>query len=290
MNLSCRPCSQASSDRCSITPPGAEPALLTMMSTRPSALWPCSTNLLASPSLVRSAVMAKILRPVSLAISAAAASSGSLRRGPTADAAASPPRAAAPARADAFAAAGHQRGLAFELKVHVDLSHRHLGQVVPDRHVLGELLLRDAPLHRQLAVLHATDVAVDDADMVLPSDELVALRMGERVLHLHAFQRLDHALDILARLVAGGLDRLLDGKDVLPGLPAVALVHHAARAAGVARVDVVDAHELVELLVVLVVLGGELAREVLEEVDAFRGALDVVRRDRLDAGRGRVHL
>ena len=63
-----------------MTPPGDEPALLTMMSTRPSAAWPFSTKLLASASLVRSAGMATILRPVSLAISAAAASSTSLRR------------------------------------------------------------------------------------------------------------------------------------------------------------------------------------------------------------------
>src|SRR5450755_1471444 len=80
MNLSCSPFSQSSSVRCSITPPAAEPALLTMMSTRPSALTPCSMKFLASASLRRSAGMATILRPVTLAISCAAASSGSLRR------------------------------------------------------------------------------------------------------------------------------------------------------------------------------------------------------------------
>src|SRR5581483_5252416 len=64
MNLSCSPCSQSFSVMCSMTPPGAEPALLTMMSTRPRALCPCSTKFLASASL---------------AISAAVASSGSLR-------------------------------------------------------------------------------------------------------------------------------------------------------------------------------------------------------------------
>src|SRR5262249_22367104 len=281
MNLSCSPCAQASSDRCSITPPGADPALLTMMSTRPRLLCPCSTKRFASASLVRSAVMAKILRPVSLAISPAAASSGSLRRAQIATSTPSRARQRAMPLPMPSLPPVTSAVLPLSCRSMSGLSDGHLGQVVPDRHVLGEFLLRNAPLDRQLAVLHATDVAVDDADMVLPADELVALRMGERVLHLHAFQRLDHALDILARLVAGGLDRLLDGKDVLPGLPAVALVHHAARAAGVARVDVVDAHELVELLVVLVVLGGELAREVLEEVDAFRGALDVVWRDPL---------
>src|SRR4249919_1691575 len=80
MNLSWRPLSQSSPVRCSMTPPAAEPALLTMMSTRPSALWPCSTKFLASLSCRRSAGMAMILRPVVLAISPAAASSGSLRR------------------------------------------------------------------------------------------------------------------------------------------------------------------------------------------------------------------
>src|SRR5581483_2560381 len=79
MNLSCSPCSQSFSVMCSMTPPGAEPALLTMMSTRPRALCPCSTKFLASASLVRSAGMATTLRPVALAISAAVASSGSLR-------------------------------------------------------------------------------------------------------------------------------------------------------------------------------------------------------------------
>src|SRR6185437_1973205 len=80
MNLSCRPFSQSSSVKCSMTPPAAEPALLTMMSTRPSALAPCSTKFLASLSWRKSAGMATILRPVALPISAAAASSGSLRR------------------------------------------------------------------------------------------------------------------------------------------------------------------------------------------------------------------
>src|SRR5665647_2112108 len=63
-----------------MTPPAAEPALFTMMSMRPSALAACSMKLLASESLRRSAGTATILRPVALAISAAAASSGSLRR------------------------------------------------------------------------------------------------------------------------------------------------------------------------------------------------------------------
>src|SRR5258706_7645725 len=55
MNLSCSDCSQSASERCSSTPPGEEPALLTRMSRRPSALWPCATKFLASASLLRSA-------------------------------------------------------------------------------------------------------------------------------------------------------------------------------------------------------------------------------------------
>src|SRR5580704_6798625 len=50
------------------------------MSIRPSAACAFLTKFSASAGLVRSAVMAKILRPVSLAISAAVASSGSFRR------------------------------------------------------------------------------------------------------------------------------------------------------------------------------------------------------------------
>ena len=62
-------------------------------------------------------------------------------------------------------------------------------------------------LDLELAVFHPADVAVDDAGVVLLADHLVALRMAERVLHLHAFERLDHAFDVLAGLVARGLDR-----------------------------------------------------------------------------------
>src|SRR3954453_7098086 len=80
MNLSCSALAHSSSLRCSITPPGAEPALLTRMSMRPSAACASLTNLSTSAALVISAEMATILRPLSLAISAAAASSGSLRR------------------------------------------------------------------------------------------------------------------------------------------------------------------------------------------------------------------
>src|SRR5215471_5623585 len=80
MNLSWRPFSQSSSVKCSMTPPAAEPALLTMMSIRPSALAPCSMKFFASASFRRSAEMATTLRPVSLAMSFATASSGSLRR------------------------------------------------------------------------------------------------------------------------------------------------------------------------------------------------------------------
>src|SRR5438477_2962750 len=80
MNLSCRPCCQASSLRVSSTPPGAEPALLTKMSMRPKCFCAPSTKALASASLVRSAGIASALRPLALRISSAVFSSGSLRR------------------------------------------------------------------------------------------------------------------------------------------------------------------------------------------------------------------
>ena len=113
--------------------------------------------------------------------------------------------------------------------------------------------------------------------------------MAEGVRHLQALERADRASHVLARLVAGGLDRLLDRKHVLPRLPAVALVHDAV-AALLAGVDVVDADQAVELAVVLVVLVLELAREVLEEIPALGRALEVVGADRLDARRGGEHL
>src|SRR2546428_5156841 len=71
MNLSCSDCSQSASDRCSSTPPGEEPALLTRMSTRPSALWPCATKFLASASLLRSAGDGTTRRVGAPAVSAA---------------------------------------------------------------------------------------------------------------------------------------------------------------------------------------------------------------------------
>src|SRR5579883_187550 len=80
MNLSCSARAQSSSVKCSMTPPGAEPALLTRMSMRPSALCACLMKFSASAGLVRSATKGWILRPVAFDISAAAASSGSLRR------------------------------------------------------------------------------------------------------------------------------------------------------------------------------------------------------------------
>src|SRR5690242_19724029 len=80
MNLSCSDCAQSSSLRNSITPPGAEPALLTRMSMRPSALCASLTKCSASSGRVRSAGIGTILRLVSRAISPATASSGSGRR------------------------------------------------------------------------------------------------------------------------------------------------------------------------------------------------------------------
>src|SRR6516225_1568517 len=168
-------------------------------------------------------------------------------------------------------------------------SNRHFRQVMAQRHVFGEFLLRNSLLDLELSVFHAADIAIDNADVILLADELVALRMGQRIRHLHAFKRPDYAFDILARLVAGRLDRLFEGEDVLPGLPAMALVHDAL-AADLARVDVVDAEELVELLMKAVVLCLELTRKILEEINSLGRALDIVRRDGLDAGRGGIHL
>src|SRR6476659_5487533 len=57
------------------------------------------------------------------------------------------------------------------------------------RHVLGEVFLRNPLLHLQLPVLHAADVAIDDSDVVFLANVLVALRMGQRVLHLHPLEK-----------------------------------------------------------------------------------------------------
>src|SRR5689334_7330663 len=81
-------------------------------------------------------------------------------------------------------------------------SDRHLRQIVTQRHVLGEFLLGNSLLHLKLSVFHAADVAIDDADMVLLANDLVALRMSERIFHFHSFQRTDDALDVLARFIA----------------------------------------------------------------------------------------
>src|SRR5205814_9927105 len=157
-------------------------------------------------------------------------------------------------------------------------SHRRLGQVVAKRHVLGEFLLRDPLLDLKLSVLHAADIAVDNAHMVLLADDLVALRMRQRIRHLHPFQCLDNPLDFLAGLVAGRLDRLLQREDIFPRLPAMALVHDALTA-NLACIDIVYADQLVELLVKAVVLCLELAREVLEEIYSLRRTLNILRRD-----------
>src|SRR5262245_40653118 len=80
MNLSCRPCAQASSSRLSSTPPGAEPALFTRMSIRPKCRAAPCTKFSASSRRVRSAATASTFRPDSRRISSAVASSTSLRR------------------------------------------------------------------------------------------------------------------------------------------------------------------------------------------------------------------
>src|SRR5271157_5454548 len=62
MNLSCNDCAQCSSVRKSRTPPGADPALFTRISMRPSAVSASLTKASASAGLVRSAGIATILR------------------------------------------------------------------------------------------------------------------------------------------------------------------------------------------------------------------------------------
>ena len=86
------------------------------MSTRPSALWACSMKFLASASLRRSAGMATILRLVCLAISSAVCFERLLAAGADRDVDAFLRQCERDAFADALAAAGHQRGLAFELE------------------------------------------------------------------------------------------------------------------------------------------------------------------------------
>src|SRR5262249_7989839 len=132
-------------------------------------------------------------------------------------------------------------------------SRRHRREVMSQWHVFGEVFLWYPPFDLEFSIFHPADIRVDDAGMVLLADELVALRMGERVLHLHAFERLDRTLDVLPCLVARFLNRRLDGEYILPGLPPVTLVHHS-RATNLAAVHIVDVDELVEFLVILVVL------------------------------------
>src|SRR5262249_35168681 len=58
-------------------------------------------------------------------------------------------------------------------------SHGHRRKIVAQRHVFCDVLLRDAPLDLVSSLLYPADVAIDDAGMVLLTDELVALRMLE---------------------------------------------------------------------------------------------------------------
>jgi hypothetical protein len=58
-------------------------------------------------------------------------------------------------------------------------SHGHCREVVAQRHVLRDVLLRDPPFNLVFSLLYPADIAIDDAGMVLLADELVALRMLE---------------------------------------------------------------------------------------------------------------
>jgi hypothetical protein len=59
------------------------------------------------------------------------------------------------------------------------VSHGHRREIVAQRHVLRDVLLRDAPLDLVFSLLYPADIAIDNAGMVLLADELVALRMLE---------------------------------------------------------------------------------------------------------------
>jgi len=59
------------------------------------------------------------------------------------------------------------------------VSHGHRREIVAQWHVFRDVLLRDAPLYLVFSLLHSADIAIDDAGMVLLTDELVALRMLE---------------------------------------------------------------------------------------------------------------
>src|ERR1700730_15988838 len=166
---------------------------------------------------------------------------------------------------------------------------RHGRQIKTNRHVLDQFLLGNLLLHLEPPVFDVANVAVDNPDVILLADQLVSLRINDRVLHLHAFQRLDHALDILAGLIAGGFHRLFNREYILPALPGMTLVHYAL-AAELARMDVVDLDQLVVLAVKFVILGLEHAGEGFEEVGPLGRACDIIGVNRFDAGRLREHL
>jgi hypothetical protein len=121
---------------------------------------------------------------------------------------------------------------------------------VQERHVLGEFFLWDLLFDLQFSAFDTADIAVDNADVIFLADHFVALRMIKRVLHLHAFERLDDTLDVLTSLIPGLFDGLLECEDILPRLLAVALVHYTL-AANFPRIDVVNSKSLVEFLVEL---------------------------------------
>ena len=118
MNLSCRPFSQSSSVRCSITPPAAEPALLTMISTRPSALWPCSMNALRIGILAQVGGDGDDLAAGRLRNLLGGGFERLLAARADGDVNAFLRQRQCNALADALAAAGHQRRLALKFQVH----------------------------------------------------------------------------------------------------------------------------------------------------------------------------
>ncbi len=99
-----------------MTPPGDEPALLIMMSTLPSAACAFSMKSCASASLVRSAGMGTILRPVSLADLRRGGFEHILAAGTDREVDALPRQHQRDALADALAAAGDEGGLVLRVE------------------------------------------------------------------------------------------------------------------------------------------------------------------------------
>ena len=171
---------QSSSVRCSMTPPAAEPALLTMMSTRPSSLWARSMKFLASAVLPRSAGMATILRLVARAISDAVAFQHILAPRADGHVHALLGECNRNALADAFAAAGDERGLALKLQVHFSLlvSEDRLGGVADGFDVLTSVEEGDDTARTAFEAFVAPREGADDGALAEHQLDIAAEILG----------------------------------------------------------------------------------------------------------------